>query len=176
MPEDNRFQPLSTVSLSGDDLSDPEVSQRDDTSPQASQIGSPTNEPPWSEDFQVDCPHCQFVKEDMGASLPQDSQKQGAFDNRSHGVIGDPGAQFGGVRQLDYETSGLTGAHFEHVRWVNTGYVSVDNRDPLSLPLHKTRCPTDPLSRHGGEIGLRCMVQQRNCVFFFSSPLVKHQD
>ena len=91
MPEDNRFQPLSTVSLSGDD-----------TSPQESQIGPPTNESPWSEDFQVTkWTVLTAICERGHGGFPSTRQKQGAFDNRSHGVIGDPGAQFGGVRQLD---------------------------------------------------------------------------
>ena len=108
---------------------------------------------PSSEDPFIDCPHYHFVNELIGAPLPHDNTAQGAFDNRFRCVVGDPGAQFGGVHRCDYATSGAKGiphftdlfryllAHFEHVRWLSTVFVLVDNRD-----LTESSTPQETLS------------------------------
>ena len=41
-----------------------------------------------------DCPHDHFVRMLDGSDLPGDTHGQGAFDNRSDFVLGDPGAHF----------------------------------------------------------------------------------
>ena len=84
------------------------------------------------------CPHYYFARELQRVELPHDGPAQGAFDNRSDFVLGDPGAHFG---TFDYLVSGAKGMphwsplfrylllHFEHVRWLRTVFVLVDNRD-----------------------------------------------
>ncbi len=43
-----------------------------------------------------DCPHDYFVRILEDSELPGDTHGQGAFDNRSDFVLGDPRAHFGG--------------------------------------------------------------------------------
>ena len=88
-----------------------------------------------------DCPHYHFVRTLDRSALAGDNPGQGAFDNRSDFVLGDPGAHFGGMNSCDYATSEAKGEphwsglfhylmkHFDHVRWLNTVFVLVDNRD-----------------------------------------------
>ena len=101
----------------------------------------------------INCPHFHFAREIMGAALPHDNPAQGAFDNRCDFEDGDPGAHFGGVHNCDYAMSGDKGLlhwtalfryllmHFEHVRWLSTVFVLVDNRD-----LTESSTPQETLS------------------------------
>ena len=87
------------------------------------------------------CPHYYFARELQRGELPRDGPAQGAFDNRSDFVLGDPGAHFGGEHTCEYPVSGAKGMphwshlfrylflHFEHVRLLNTVFVLVGTRD-----------------------------------------------
>ena len=47
-----------------------------------------------------------FAREINDVPPPRDGPGQGAFDNRSEFVLGDPGARFGGENKRGYEVSG----------------------------------------------------------------------
>ena len=127
MHSENRYHVLGMGHVS---LSDDESVQHE-----------PDHEPEAMHEEEVpeyDCPHYHFALQRV--ELPRDGPAQGAFDNRSDFVLGDPGAHFEGEHTCDYPVSGAKGMchwsplfrylllHFEHVRWLSTVFVLVDNR------------------------------------------------
>ena len=89
----------------------------------------------------IACPQSDFTYELDGAFLPKDGPRRECFDNRLYCVLGDPGASYSGSNTLAYETSDQKGgpiwellfgfllATGGHLRWCNTVYLLVDNRD-----------------------------------------------
>ena len=84
-------------------LNEGHVPLTDDESDQVTDLATEDEMPAF------DCSHHQFVRMLDGSALPGDAHGQGAFDNRSDFVLGDPGAHFGGMNTCDYATSGAKG-------------------------------------------------------------------
>ena len=94
----------------------------------------------------IACPQSDFTYELDGAFLPKDGPRRECFDHRLYCVLGDPGASYSGSNTLAYETSDQKGgpiwellfgfllATGGHLRWCNTVYLLVDNRD-LTAPV-----------------------------------------
>ena len=94
----------------------------------------------------IACPQSDFTYELDGAFLPKDGPRRECFDNRLFCVLGDPGASYSGSNTLAYETTDRKGgpiwellfgyllATGGHLRWCDTVYLLVDNRD-LTAPV-----------------------------------------
>ena len=85
--------------------------------------------------MEVDCSFDYFARCLDNSSLPGDAHASGPFDNRCDFSQGDPGVDYEGTNKCDYATSGAVGEpqHFAHIRYFNTVFVLVDNRD-LTAP------------------------------------------
>ena len=95
--------------------------------------------------MEVDCSFDYFVRSLNNSSLPGDGFGSGPFDNRSDFSLGDPGANYDGTHKCEYATSGAVGEphwsqmfhylllHYADIRFFNTVFVLVDNRD-LTAP------------------------------------------
>ena len=94
----------------------------------------------------IACPQSDFTYELDGAFLPKDGPRRECFDHRLFCVLGDPGASYSGSNTLAYETTDQKGgpiwellfgyllATGGHLRWCDTVYLLVDNRD-LTAPV-----------------------------------------
>ena len=96
--------------------------------------------------MEVDCSLDHFVRSlNNISSLPGDGYGSGPFDNRCDFSLGDPGANYDGTHKCEYATSGAVGEphwsqmfcylllHYADIRFFNTVFVLVDNRD-LTAP------------------------------------------
>ena len=137
-PEWNQFAPLGPVGPGYVSLA-----ERDpDSSPDHEM--HPAQAAP-QDAMDIDCPCDYFTRCFDNCSLPGDSHASGPFDNRSDFSLGDPGADYEGNNKCEYATSGAVGEphwpqlvlyllqHCVHVRYFNTVFVLVDNRD-LTTP------------------------------------------
>ena len=107
------------------------------------EIQTASEEPP--EAMEIDCSFEWFSRSLEDCTLPGEPHAAGPFDNRIDFELGDPGASFEGNNNCGYATSGAVGephwsqlfqyllCHFEHVRFLSTVFVLVDNRD-LTAP------------------------------------------
>ena len=112
----------------------------------------------------IDCSFDYFTRCLDNCSLPGDAHASGPFDNRSEFSLGDPGVDYEGNNKCEYATSGAVGEphwsqifcyllqHFVHVRFFNTVFVLVDNRDltaPKTEQESLAHWPTSRLALHG---------------------------
>ena len=91
-------------------------------------------------------PFSQFVRHFDNCTLPGDIPAKGSLDHRHSFVLGDPGVDYEGTQRCEYEVSGARGEphwdrifgyllqHFGHIRFFQTAFVLVDNRD-LTAPV-----------------------------------------
>ena len=135
--------------------------------------------------MEADCSFDYFARCLDNSSLPGDAHASGPFDNRCDFSLGDPGVDYEGTHKCEYATSGAVGEphwsqifcyllqHLADVRFFNTVFVLVDNRD-LTAP-GQTRSPwhTGLLLRHGGSAGLPCMDLLVNYAISSTSPSVR---
>ena len=94
----------------------------------------------------VVCSFSFFVRHFDNCTLPGDTPAKGSFDHRRSFVLGDPGVDYEGAQRCEYEVSGARGEphwdrifgyllqHFGHIRFFQTVFVLVDNRD-LTAPV-----------------------------------------
>ena len=133
----NRFDSLGPndpgfVSLSEGDPESPDQEMTDDQEEQPDYMD-------------IDCSFNFFVRSLNNSLLPGDGYGSGPFDNRFDFSLGDPGVDYEGTHKCEYATSGAAGEphwpqifqylllHFAHIRFFNTVFVLVDNRD-LTAP------------------------------------------
>ena len=133
----NRFD-----SLGPDDPGFVSLSEGDPESPDQEMYDEQAEQPSITE---VDCSFDYFVRSLNNSSLPGDGYGSGPFDNRFDFSLGDPGVDYEGTHKCEYATSGAAGEphwsqifhylllHYAHIRFFNTVFVLVDNRD-LTAP------------------------------------------
>ncbi len=141
MLADNRFDALGEISLSEDGSTDQEQCDMNEANESDRNDGRPGSRA--EEDPLINCPHFHFAPETWELHFLTIIQRKVPL------II-----DVGGVHNCDYAMSGDKGMphwtalfryllmHFEHVRWLSTLFVLVDNRD-----LTESSTPQETLSR-----------------------------